>query len=209
VQQVTRFLEDLFGRMGKSPYAYIRQGDFSALSDAYYRLHKGSEIIALCEILKNAVERFGSVGRMLAHYYDGSFREALWNARKDLIRGNEFLFFFPKENTASPVKRWSLYARWMVRRDDIDFGLWDFMKAADLVVPLDANVYKIGRCHGWTDQKSQNWKAACQITDVLKEYCPDDPLKYDFFLCHAVGIKAGCTGSRSAACAIRCFLYEV
>jgi uncharacterized protein (TIGR02757 family) len=210
VQQVTRFLGDLFDRMHGSPYDFVASGDFGVLGNLYYRFQKGSDIARLFGILNTVVARYGGIGKMIEHYYEGDLRRALWTARRDLIHGDEdLLFFFPKQAPSSPLKRWSLYARWMVRKDDIDFGLWGFIEKSDLVVPLDANVFKIGRCHGWTDQKAQTWKAACNITDVLKDFCPEDPLKYDFLLCHVIGIGGGCTGMRNQACLEGCFSDEV
>jgi uncharacterized protein (TIGR02757 family) len=210
VQTVTRFLDDLFGRMEGGPYAFVKGRDFSSLDSLYYRFQKGSDIVHLFETLHAVVEKYGGIGRMIEHYYEGELRRALWAARKDVIQGDEeLLFFFPKAAPSSPLKRWSLYARWMVRKDDIDFGLWDFVEPCRLIVPLDANVFKIGRCHGWTDQRVQSWKAACQITDVLKHFSPEDPLKYDFLLCHVIGIGGGCTGLKNRQCSERCFSDEV
>ncbi len=210
VQQVMRFLADVFRLMDGGPYKFVREGDFSRLGGQYYRFHKGPDIIRVFETLRTIVERFDGIGGMIEHYYEGDFRRALWAARKDLIKGDDgLLFFFPKPAPASPLKRWNLYARWMVRRDDIDFGLWGFIDKSSLTIPLDANLFKIGTCLGWTDQKAQVWKAACQITDALKASCPEDPLKYDFFLCHVVGIGAGCAGRRDVPCRIRCLLNEI
>jgi uncharacterized protein (TIGR02757 family) len=210
VQLVMRFLDALFGRMTDGPYRFVTSGDLSALRDLYYRLHKGTEIIEVFEVLRAIVEKFGGIGSMLEHYYEGDFRQALWNDRRDIFNTSDrLLFFFPKPSPSSPLKRWSLYARWMVRQDEIDFGLWNFVDKRTLVIPLDANVFKIGKCNNWTDQRVQSWKAACQITNELKKYCPDDPVKYDFFLCHVVGIGGGCTGTRNSACAEGCFLNEV
>ena len=128
MQQITRFLDGLFLRMGKSPYAFIASGDFAALGDLYYRFHKGPDIIRLFTLLRGIVERYGGIGSMIEHYYEGDLRKAVWAARADLIgSSDDLLFFFPKEAPASPFKRWSLYARWMVRRDGIDFGLWKFV----------------------------------------------------------------------------------
>ncbi len=210
MEQITRFLDGLFLRMGKSPFAFIASGDLATLGDLYYRFHKGPDIIRLFTLLRGVVERYGGIGSMIEHYYEGDLRKAVWTARADLIgSSDDLLFFFPKEAPASPFKRWSLYARWMVRRDGIDFGLWKFVGKRDLVIPLDANIFKIGRCRGWTDQKTQNWKAACQITDELKKHCPEDPLKYDFFLCHVVGIGGGCSGVRKGDCVKGCLLHEI
>ena len=210
VQQVTRFLAGLFLATGGSPYAFIASGDFATLGDLYYRFHKGPDIIRLFTLLRGIVEKHGGIGSMIEHYYEGDLRKAVWAARADLIgSSDDLLFFFPRCAPASPFKRWSLYARWMVRLDEIDFGLWTFVARRDLVMPLDANIFKIGRCLGWTAQKTQNWKAACQITDELKKHCPEDPLKYDFFLCHVVGIGGGCSGVRNGDCAKGCLLHEI
>jgi uncharacterized protein (TIGR02757 family) len=196
--------------MTGGPYAFVREGDLNTLGDLYYRFQKGPDIIEVISALRAIVERFGGIGHMIEHYYEGEFRRALWAARTDFIRGGDsLLFFFPKPVLSSPLKRWNLYARWMVRRDEIDFGLWDFIDRAALIVPLDANIFKIGTCHGWTDQKAPTWKAACQITDVLKQACPEDPLKYDFFLCHVVGMDGGCTGSQNDLCREGCFLNAI
>ncbi|MGD0230793.1 MAG: TIGR02757 family protein [Syntrophorhabdales bacterium] len=210
VGQVTRFLGALFKRMGESPYKFVASGDFSALNHLYYRFQKGPDIVRLFVVLRDILERFGGIGGMVEHYYEGDFRQAVWAAREALVADkDDLLFFFPRPAPSSAFKRWSLYARWMVRRDEIDFGLWQFVRTRDLIVPLDANIWKIGRCLGWTDQRSQVWKAACQITDELKRHCPEDPLKYDFFLCHVVGIGAHCAGLRNAACQGGCLLHEV
>jgi len=206
VQQVLQFLGKLFERMAGGPYQFVREGDFSRLAGLYYRFHKGPDIVRLFEALKAIAERFGSIGGMIAHYYEGDFRRALWASGLDLTKGDDRLrFFFPRPSPTSPLKRWNLYARWMVRRDEIDFGLWHFMDKGSLIIPLDANLFKIGTCCGWIDQKAQSWKGACQITEALKAFCPEDPLKYDFFLCHVIGIGGNCTG-RGAACREGCLL---
>jgi uncharacterized protein (TIGR02757 family) len=210
VEQIMAFLGRLFGLMERGPYSFIASGDFVSLRGLYYRFQKGPDLIRLFGILSRIVETHGGVGKAIEHYFEGDLRKALWAAREDLVGGNnDLLFFFPRAAPASPFKRWNLYARWMVRKDDIDFGLWKFLAPRDLIVPLDANIFKIGRCQGWTRQKAQSWRAACDITDVLKRFCPEDPLKYDFFLCHLVGIGGGCTGVKGAGCAERCFSDEI
>jgi uncharacterized protein (TIGR02757 family) len=207
VGQVTGFLKVFFDRMTGGPYRFITQGDPATLGDLYYRFQKGSDIVEVVRTLRAIVDRFESIGGMIGHYYEGDLRRALWTARDDFVRGGDsLLFFFPKASPTSPLKRWNLYARWMVRRDEIDFGLWDFMDRKSLIVPLDANIFKIGTCNGWTDQKTQSWKAARQITDVLRHHDPEDPLKYDFFLCHVVGMDGGCKGVPNDRCRKGCFL---
>ena len=80
---------------------------------------------------------------------------------------------------------------------------------SDLMIPLDTHLFKIGRCLGWTKRNSQSYGAALEITEALKALSPDDPLKYDFFLCHRIGIGAGCTGKKTPQCEKVCLLYEI
>ena len=196
--------------MGESPFGFIKTGDFSEVRGLYYRFQKDKDIVLLLATLQRIIDEFGNIGAMLRYFYRGDISEALWAARKHLFRnGNELTFFFPRPSSANPMKRWSLYLRWMVRKDAVDIGIWGFIDKRDLIVPLDTHIFKIGRCAGWTQQKTQSYKAACEITEALKALSPDDPLKFDLFLCHTIGIGAGCTGKRTPACKDRCLLYEI
>jgi uncharacterized protein (TIGR02757 family) len=195
--------------MGNSPSQFITKGNFSSFGGLYYRFQKSDDIVYLFVILKRILERFGSMGLMLRHFYKGDVREMLWQVRDEFFGADERLtFFFPKPSNSNPMKRWNLYLRWMVRKDEIDIGLWDFIPKDRLVMPLDTHIFKIGKCFGWIKQKNPSWKAACEITDALKVFSPEDPLKYDFFLCQSVGIAGGCTGARTPACIGKCLLMQ-
>lgn len=204
------FLEMLFSRMGQSPGLFISEGHFHVIKGLYYRFQKDTDIILLMESLRAIKKNFGSIGAMLRQFYDGNIQKTLWMARDHLFPGrDDTTFFFPKPSPANPLKRWNLYLRWMVRKDAIDVGLWDFIRPAELIVPLDTHVFKIGRCMGWTKRAAPSYAAAQEITDVLKGYSPEDPLRYDFFLCHKIGIGAGCTGKKGTQCKGVCLLNEI
>jgi uncharacterized protein (TIGR02757 family) len=204
-----RFLEEIFSIMGGSPSQFILRGDYSFFEGLYYRFQKSDDIIYLFVILKHILERFGSMGTMLRHFYRGDTRNMLWQVRDELFGKDERLtFFFPKPSNSNPMKRWNLYLRWMVRKDEIDVGLWDFIPKDRLVMPLDTHIFKIGRCFGWIQQKNPSWKAACEITDALRVFSPEDPLRYDFFLCQKVGIDGGCTGVMTSVCINKCLLMQ-
>jgi uncharacterized protein (TIGR02757 family) len=205
-----RFLGELFERLGNSPRQFVESGDYRKLKGLYYRLHKDGEIIGLFEVLRRITGEFGGIGAMLGNYYEDDVRAMLWAVRAHLFQGRDDLsFFFPLPSRTNPAKRWSLYLRWMVRHDEIDAGIWGFIKPGDLTVPLDTHIAKIGGCLRWTKRRNPSWVMAREITEALRFFSPDDPLKYDFFLCHAVGIAAGCTGERSSRCAGRCLVYEM
>jgi uncharacterized protein (TIGR02757 family) len=205
-----KFLESVFLFMEDGPRKFLEKGDFRPLKGCYYRFQKDKDIILLFQYLRKIYGDFGGIGNMLHAYYQGDIREALWKARGHLFHNNDALtFFFPKPSMTNPLKRWNLYLRWMVRKDTIDRGLWNFIDKSDLVIPLDTHLFKIGRCLGWTKRNSQSYGAALEITDVLKKLSPDDPLKYDFFLCHRIGIGAGCTGKKTIQCEKACLIYEI
>ena len=100
-------------------------------------------------------------------------------------------YFFPRPTAGSACKRLNLFLRWMVRKDAIDMGVWTRVSASRLIVPLDTHVIRVGRCLGLTRYTSPGWKMAAEITAALRALRPDDPVRYDFSLCH-VGMMNAC-----------------
>jgi uncharacterized protein (TIGR02757 family) len=87
----------------------------------------------------------------------------------------------PLAEKKSACKRLNLYLRWMVRNDEVDPGWWKIDKSK-LIVPLDTHMHKIGLEHGLTAKKSGSMNTAIEITKGFMEFCPQDPVKYDFAL---------------------------
>jgi hypothetical protein len=83
----------------------------------------------------------------------------------------------------------------MVRpADGVDLGLWP-VPTRVLLCPVDTHIQKIGRNLGFTREKTATWRAACEITAALSLYCPEDPVRYDFALCH-LGMVRPCREKR-------------
>jgi uncharacterized protein (TIGR02757 family) len=82
------------------------------------------------------------------------------------------------------AKRLCMYLRWMVRKDNrgVDFGIWKQISPADLFVPLDVHTGNISRKLGLLTRKQNDWKAVLELTEKLRVYDSDDPVKYDFAL---------------------------
>src|SRR5262249_50781860 len=93
-------------------------------------------------------------------------------------------FFFPRPSAGSGCKRLNLFLRWMVRRDALDLGVWRRVSPARLIVPLDTHVIRVGRCLRLTRYTSPGWPMAREITAGLRRLDPQDPVKYDYALCH-------------------------
>ena len=89
--------------------------------------------------------------------------------RRSLSATSPVRFFFPDPASGSACKRWNLYLRWMVRRDALDFGLWEGITPSRLVVPTDTHVHRVARRLNLTRRKSADWKTAREITGIFTE----------------------------------------
>ena len=80
------------------------------------------------------------------------------------------------------MKRWMMYLRWMVRRDVLDMGLWSGVKRSELIMPLDTHTFNVSRSLGLLKRGQCDLRAAVELTENLRLFDPEDPLKYDFAL---------------------------
>jgi endonuclease III len=96
----------------------------------------------------------------------------------------------------------------MVRREPPDFGLWSRVSPARLLVPIDTHVENMSRAIGLTQRRARTWKMAEEITARLARLDPDDPVKYDFALCHT-RMSGDCLDRREPRVCASCGLREV
>jgi uncharacterized protein (TIGR02757 family) len=99
-------------------------------------------------------------------------------------RGYGFLLgkYTTKRKGAGALKRWNMYLRWMVRCDNIDMGLWSGVDKKDLLLPLDTHTFSMGHKLGLLKRKTYDLEAAYELTQKLKSFDQEDPIKYDFAL---------------------------
>ncbi len=88
----------------------------------------------------------------------------------------------PSRNSA--CKRINMFLRWMVRQDQfgVDFGLWKRIKPMDLICPCDLHVERTARQLGLINRKRADWQMAEELTENLRQFDQEDPVKYDFAL---------------------------
>lgn len=88
----------------------------------------------------------------------------------------------PARNSA--CKRLNMFLRWMVRKDDkgVDFGIWEKISPAQLICPCDVHVERVARKLGLIRRKQMDWLTAVELTESLRQFDPEDPVKYDFAL---------------------------
>ncbi|OGW28361.1 MAG: TIGR02757 family protein [Nitrospirae bacterium GWC2_42_7] len=207
-------IEKILMAMGRSPYEFLLDFDakknrklFQGIS---YRFNKNEDIICMIFILHKILKKYSSLEDLFMKFYKPhalnirealeGYVEAMLNTDTSIVYAKDIrpaglLQFFPSPGKGSTCKRSNLFLRWMVRDKDIDFGIWKGIPMNKLVIPLDTHIAKISKCLGFTSRNSQDWKTAVEITETLKKFDPEDPLKYDFALCHH-GISGVCKGKR-------------
>jgi uncharacterized protein (TIGR02757 family) len=218
-------------RMGPSPARFVegfaRAPDRRAFDGLAYRFNKPADLAALAAAIGEVRLRHGSLGARFAALFGehgggpGALRPALARFAEELReapgtaallrgRGRRGLrHLLPDPAGPGASKRWHLYLRWMVRGPDtVDLGAWAGLGVprAALLVPLDTHVHRVARCLGLTRRKDASWRTAEEITRGLREVDPEDPVRFDFALCH-LGMSGQCPARRDplkcAACPMR------
>jgi uncharacterized protein (TIGR02757 family) len=85
-------------------------------------------------------------------------------------------------STGAACKRLVMFLRWMVRKGPVDFGLWKKINTHQLVCPCDVHVERVARSMGLIQRPKVDWQTAVALTQQLKIYDANDPVKYDFAL---------------------------
>jgi len=125
----------------------------------------------------------GHLSSFILRFTSQSLPSHLQSVRLARERNLKYLLSDPERGSA--CKRLNMFLRWVVRREDsIDLGLWKCLKEDQLMLPVDTHLLKILRQLGWTRSKQANWKVVEAATAKLREVAPDDPIRFDFSLCH-------------------------
>ncbi len=206
-----RVIERILRILDHSPSGFVKGFSFSKDAHLFrgvnYRFNTGEDIAGLFFVLSELLRKFGSLEAAFLSFFDGEELSSSINGIRDYALkkvetagidvGERFAFLFPSPRNGA-CKRMNLFLRWMVRDRDIDFGVWKSFRKDQLVIPLDTHIARIGRCLGLTQRKTQGWKMAIEITRSLRLLDPEDPLKYDFALCHhgVIGVCNRCKRDR-------------
>ncbi|MEW6321342.1 MAG: TIGR02757 family protein [Acidobacteriota bacterium] len=209
VQSVMNAIAGLLAAMGPSPADYVRAFEPSArrsLDHLVHRWTRGVDLAALVWVLRRMLDEAGSIEGYFARGLEPdavTVESALesFSARALAVSVREIYgrarpspgvaYFFPRPSGGGACKRLNLFLRWMVRRDEVDLGVWTRVSPAQLIVPLDTHVIRVGRCLGLTRYASPGWRMAADITSSLRALDAADPVRYDFALCH-VGMMGAC-----------------
>jgi uncharacterized protein (TIGR02757 family) len=215
VEQIHKSLANLFDRMGRSPHDFVASWSRASrrhLAGFKHRFTTGDDIGDLFELLRPAVSEYGSLENLFVRGYDPSeanivpalirFCDRLCDMRTGThrvqpTRGLMYLLASPARGSAS--KRLNLFLRWMVRKDDVDLGLWTSIDKAKLIVPIDVHMARLCRILGFHSSSTISLSTALKITEAFAKIEPTDPAKYDFSLSR-IGIIGDCTGRYRPDC---------
>ena len=64
----------------------------------------------------------------------------------------------------------------------VDFGCWKNIGTHQLICPLDVHVERVAKSLGLLERKQTDWQAALELTENLRLFDKNDPVKYDFAL---------------------------
>ncbi len=224
VSSVLQSIERVLAVMGPAPAAYVRRFDARrdgpSFAGIVHRWTREADIVAMLWLLRQMVDRSGSVEGFFLEGYDAGADDIAGALDSFSTRAMALdlkaaygrvparpgvCYFFPRPSAGSGCKRLNLFLRWMVRRDALDLGVWRRVSPAKLIVPLDTHVIRVGRCLRLTRYTSPGWPMARDITASLRRLDQDDPVKYDFSVCH-LGMMNACGFSRpqgDARCPLR------
>lgn len=179
--------------MDYSPYEYIlgaSEDDIQSFSKFIYRTFNGIDAVFFIKSLKNIYKEYDGLEQVFTCGFDKSGGSAF-----DALSYFRGLFFcLPHEHRTekhianveknASAKRLCMFLRWMVRHDPkgVDFGIWHNIKTSKLMLPLDVHSGNISRKLGLLNRKQNDWKAVIEVTDNLRKFDADDPVKYDFSL---------------------------
>jgi uncharacterized protein (TIGR02757 family) len=197
VETIGAKLGVLFARLGPSPArAAVERSEedlVASLRTFRHRTFRGEDIARLIAAagvlirrdgrlyaaLERAFERHGTLREALGEYVD-ELRALAWPT--GMPRPARHLL--PDPRGPSACKRLVLLSRWLARPDDgVDLGLCALPTRA-LVIPLDVHVHRVARELGLTERAVASWQAAEEVTEALRALDPEDPVRFDFAVCH-------------------------
>jgi len=187
---IIRSAQKMFALMEPGPADFVMSGDYRSLGPSIRGGSKGRSIHRtffegdlkyFCKGFKFCYEKYGSLEAMFAGA--GDIWQGIGAFREGMAAGNGGAYSKHLANPdGSACKRINLALRWLVRKGPVDFGLWAGVESSALCIPLDVHVARNARKIGLLERKSNDRKAVVELTERLRAFCPEDPVKYDFVL---------------------------
>ena len=199
VELINQFMENLLKSIGYKPHEFTinftKRKDKKYLAGLKYRFNSVNDLFNLILTIKVNVLRHGSLKNLFLRGYRNnssniipaltSFSTALNSIIDDYKRKKGYYhYMISNPLNKSTCKRMNMFLRWMVRKDEIDTGIWSEVSRSKLIMPVDVHIARISQKLKLVKRKSVDLAYAVELTEKLKTFDSEDPVKYDFALCH-------------------------
>lgn len=185
--------ERLMQMMDNQPHDFILNAspsDYKRFEPFVHRTFSGQTTIYFIKSLQNIYLNHNGLEAVFTKGYNKqqSIEGALAHFRNHFIfdpnTNPEQLRQVPNVEKNSACKRLNMFLRWMVRekRRGVDFGLWKQIPQSQLMVPLDLHSGGVSRKLGLLKRNQDDWKSVLELTQALREFDSEDPIKYDYAL---------------------------
>jgi len=186
---IIRSCRRMFAMMEPGPSEYILKrvrrrrcaknpGRGSCLHRTFFK----DDLEYFCKGFRYCYAKYGTLEKLFAS------QVGIWQGislfREEMAAGNKgrYTKHIANPEANSACKRINLALRWLVRKGPVDLGLWKSIKPSSLYIPLDVHVARNARNIGLLERKLNDKKAVMELTEKLRKFCPEDPVKYDFVL---------------------------
>jgi len=161
------------------------RGSSGARGFCIHRTFFQDDFLYLCRGLQNCYVKYSSLENLFASVPD--VWEGISLFRETIAAGNRLCYskHISNPEAGSACKRLHFALRWLVRQEGpVDLGIWKKISPASLFIPLDLHVGRSARELGLleTSRQANDKKAVISLTEKLRVFCKEDPVKYDFAL---------------------------
>jgi uncharacterized protein (TIGR02757 family) len=188
---IIRNATKLMGLMDNQPHDFVLNasvGELNRLEHFVHRTFNGNDCIYFIRSLKNIYQNHQGLQSVFekGHRKENTVKSALSEFHRIFfeIGGERSRKHVSNVEKGAAAKRLNMFLRWMVRNDKskVDFGLWKGIPQSALMLPLDVHTGNVARKLGLLQRKTDDWQAVEEVTQILREFDPYDPVKYDFAL---------------------------
>ena len=178
--------------MDYAPYDFVlnaAKSDLESLRSYVYRTFNGNDFVDFIRALQRICREYGTIGTLFQDSYarHKDMAAVLSEVRREFFsidHSDHCTKHFSSIDKGAACKRLNMYLRWFVRRDNrgVDFGSWTKIPMSALYLPLDVHSGNMARELGLLTRRQNDWKATVEVTQTLKKFSAEDPVKYDFAL---------------------------
>jgi uncharacterized protein (TIGR02757 family) len=184
-------------------------GDYKKLKNKnIHRTFFENDLKYFCCGFEHCYAKYGNLEKLFSAPSGASGTVDIWQGialfRNEMAMANKGVYSKhisnpgEKDKGGSACKRLNLALRWLVREGPVDLGLWKSIKPSALYIPLDVHVARTARKLKLLQRKSNDKKAVIELTEKLREFCAEDPVKYDYSLFGMGALNSQKTSRRGA-----------